>query len=351
MNTGTVIRKIFIVALWVAVGGGLLSLLLAANSKKKRELCAGYKIEIKGIQNNYFITQQDVVGLIRSATKGNIREEPLADFDLQRLENLLEQKIWVQDAELWFDSRNVLHVSITEREPVARIFTTGNGSFYIDKTLQQLPVSGNVNIRVPVFTGFPGEKKWDKADSVLAGSVKTIAGFIAADAFWNAQVSQVDIVDKQHFEIIPLVGNTVIRIGDDSQLEQKFNRLMIFFKEVLRKTGFDRYSVIDARYHGQVVATKKGTQQVVVDSLRLKKNVKQLLEAAGPGNNNNEQYIKPSPRQNDKQPEALKLPPANIPEDPDPVKTTIRPDSLMKTVPKAIMPERTTNVKNGNANN
>ena len=62
---------------------------------------------------------------------------------------------WIKKAELFFDNNNVLEVRITEREPIARIFTTSGSSFYIDSSLARLPLSDKFSPRLPVFTDFP----------------------------------------------------------------------------------------------------------------------------------------------------------------------------------------------------
>ena len=57
--------------------------------------------------------------------------------------------------------------------------------------------------------------------------------------------------------MIPVVGNHMVKLGNGENIEQKFNRLFIFYKQVLSKTGFDKYKTIDVQYAGQVVASKK----------------------------------------------------------------------------------------------
>ena len=51
---------------------------------------------------------------------------------------------------------------------------------------------------------------------------------------------------------------------------------MVFYKQVLSKTGFDKYKVIDVQYKGQVVASKYAGN-AKVDSVQLRKNVEKLL--------------------------------------------------------------------------
>jgi cell division protein FtsQ len=90
-------------------------------------------------------------------------------------------------------------------------------------------------------------------------------------------VAQIDIIDRKYFEIVPTVGNHIIRVGIADNIEAKFKRLMVFYKQVLSKTGFDKYSVLDAQYEGQVVGIQKG-QTSEVDSVQLQKNIEELLK-------------------------------------------------------------------------
>ncbi len=80
---------------------------------------------------------------------------PLHSIDLASMETALKKSQWIKNAELFFDNNNVLEVRITEREPIARIFTTSGSSFYIDSSLARLPLSDKFSPRLPVFTDFP----------------------------------------------------------------------------------------------------------------------------------------------------------------------------------------------------
>jgi cell division protein FtsQ len=272
----TTIRKILFIAVWLCIGGGMLTLLLAAISKKKRGVCKDYTITIKGVQNNFFIDQKDVEQLLMKATKSKIRDEPVSSFKLYELEEMLENNTWIEQAELYFDNRDVLHVTVSEKEPVARVFTTAGNSFYIDSLGRNMPLSDKMSARVPVFTGFPAKKKLTPADSVLLEGVRQTAIFINNHPFWLSQVAQVDITADRNFEMIPVVGNHLVRLGDGENMPQKFNRLMVFYRQVLSKTGFDKYRVIDVQYKGQVVASRYAGD-AKLDSVQLRKNVEKLL--------------------------------------------------------------------------
>ena len=279
MNAKSTIKKVLFVALWLCIGGGMVTLLLAAITRKKNGQCNDYTILIKGKNSNYFIDEKDVQQLLMKATGDSIKGQPVASFELYQLEQMLEHNTWINDAELYFDNQDVLHVTVTEKVPVARIFTVAGESFYIDSLGKQMPLSEKLSARVPVFTNFPDKKVISVSDSLLLNNVKTTAIFIVNDPFWMAQVAQVDINEDRTFDMIPVVGNHTIKLGDGNHIDQKFHRLMVFYKQVLSKTGFDTYKLIDVQYKGQIVVSKQaGT--IKVDSVQLRKNVEKLLRQA-----------------------------------------------------------------------
>jgi cell division protein FtsQ len=173
------------------------------------------------------------------------------------MENQLKNNVWVKDAELFFDNSRILQVRIEERVPVARLFTVTGNSFYIDSSGERLPLSDKFSARLPVFTGFPSERdKLNGADSVLARDIINISDYLVHDEFWMAQVSQIDIQADHTFEMIPVVGNHIIQFGDGADYEKKFKRLLLFYQQVLSKTGMDVYQKLNVQYARQVIGVK-----------------------------------------------------------------------------------------------
>jgi cell division protein FtsQ len=348
VNAGNTIRKFFMVTLWIVIGGGMLSLLIAAIGKNSKERCSDYRVTIKGARHNFFVDKTDIQEMLAAASGGQVKGKLLSAFNLFHLEQLLEKNVWIRDAELYFDNRNVLHVTIIEREPIARVFTTNGKSFYIDNSARAMPLSDKLSARVPVFTGFPDKKIVLRKDSVLVNNVIQIAQFIQNDSFWMSQVAQIDITPARDFEMIPVVGDHLVKLGNGDDAENKFRRLFIFYKEVLSKTGFDKYKVLDIQFRGQVIA-KKGLANGKVDSIQLRKNVEKLLRqskeiqvdtvvVAEP------KHIEKPTIKIDKTTAPLKLadqPDTKSNADPNAVKTTSNPSSGSdKRVPKAVMPKK-----------
>ena len=264
----TIIKKMFTI-LWLAVGMGTILLLVAAINKKDAQLCTGVNITIEGVDNNFFVDKKDILNSITSIVGGNPAGEVISAFDLKKLEIDLQKDIWIKTAQLFFDNNNRLRVRVFEREPMARVFTKSGNTFYIDSSLAMLPLSEKFSARLPVFTGFPSDKIiLAKADSGLLKDILKISLAIQKDTFNTAIIDQVDITPQRSFELIPKIGNTIIVFGDATDVEEKFNKLKLFYRQVMVKAGWSKYSVLNMQYKGQVVAKRKGAEDKSIDSLR-----------------------------------------------------------------------------------
>jgi cell division protein FtsQ len=270
------------VAMWLVIGGGMLMLLIAAMDKQKKEICKGYEIKINSQKGQDFFLDKDGVGkLLKASVKGDIKGKAKASFNLLQMEQSIEKSVWIKDAQLYFDNHAVLHVTVKEREPVARVFTAGGKSYYMDADNHLMPLSERTIAKVPVFTGFPDKK--NIKDTALLNGVIALARFISTNPFWNSQVAQIDIAADcgagcWEFEMIPVVGRHVVKLGDGNNIDQKFKRLFAFYEQVLNRTGFDHYKTIDVRFGGQVVGGKGDSPKT--DSMKLAKSVQQMLKEA-----------------------------------------------------------------------
>jgi len=290
------IRKIVSFTLWSIVGTGVMILLVAAIRYRNNNVCKGYKINISGPAGTrsedarsggtrsgeaiLFIDKKAVMDLLAPFGVGKAPEKPIYSFDLRHMETALEKNAWVKDAQLFFDNNNMLRVNVTEREPIARVFTADGNSFYLDSSGMQLPLSDKFPARLPVFTSYPAKIKAHGPDSALTTQVTRLAGFIRNDPFWMAQIAQVDITPGKTFELSPMIGDQVIGLGDGNDLERKFHRLFVFYKEVLSRTGFSKYSRIDVAYAGQVIGTLRGSEGSRLDSVQGMNNIRQLIRSA-----------------------------------------------------------------------
>lgn len=281
MAQKTIIKNILLFALWSVIGACTIVLLVAAIQKKDTNKCAGVDINIKGVSNNFFVDKNDIMETIISISGGRIKGKSVGSFDLREMEQALQQNIWIKNAQLFFDNNERLQVDVLEREPMARVFTKNGATFYIDSALAMLPLSEKFSARLPVFTNFPTDKKvLLKADSTLLKDILTISMALQNDPFNMAMIDQVDITLQRTFEMIPKFGNTIIVFGSAKNAVEKMDKLRLFYKQVIIKAGWNKYSEINVQYLNQIVAKRKGAEEVKADSLLTLQLIKVIAENA-----------------------------------------------------------------------
>jgi len=79
---------------------------------------------------------------------------------------------------------------------------------------------------------------------------------ILEDPFMNALTEQLVVDEKKDVCIIPKLGHHKIILGDAEDIENKFKRLEIFYKQGMPPEGWNIYKEINLKYKDQVVAKK-----------------------------------------------------------------------------------------------
>jgi cell division protein FtsQ len=80
---------------------------------------------------------------------------------------------------------------------------------------------------------------------------------IRKDDFWSAQIDQIYVDGNNEIDLIPRVGNHIIKIGTPEDFTEKLTNLQTFYRKVMPEVGWDRYSVINLKYKGQIVCKKR----------------------------------------------------------------------------------------------
>jgi cell division protein FtsQ len=273
------IRKVFSAIFWMVAGTGVLVLLVAAIRYRNSNVCKGFHIEIAG--KSPYIDKKDIADILTNAGATRGQNKPINAFDLRKLESALGKNIWIKEAQLFFDNNGILQVKVTEREPVARVFTRDGNSCYIDSSGVQLPLPDKLPAQLPVFTGYPAAKIMAHgADSALTKDILRLTGFIRNDSFWMARIAQVAILPGNEFELEPEQGSQRIHFGDGADIATKFHRLDIFYQQVLSRTDPNKYEHIDVAYAGQVIATKRGSIKARYDSVQGMNNIRRMISSA-----------------------------------------------------------------------
>jgi cell division protein FtsQ len=69
----------------------------------------------------------------------------------------------------------------------------------------------------------------------------------------KAQFTQLDIDANGDINVVPLVGNHIIEFGEPTNIENRLNRLKIFYNQILPVKGWDGFTSVNIKYDGQIV--------------------------------------------------------------------------------------------------
>lgn len=233
------------------------SFLIAFSERKQDDVrCTNIEIELENIRENHYMDEADVLRLVQSSHVSALGSS-LEEIDLKGLEQKLKLDSHIEDAELFGDLKGNLVVKVKLRRPVARIVRADGPDAYIAEDGTIMSVSGKYTSRVVLLSGsFTGQlMETENIHELEFGTrLMEMMEYINEDDFWKSQVAQMDINSAGKITIYPQVTGQRVEFGTPEQYEEKFTKLMIFYKEILPSRGWTRYERVNLEFEGQVIA-------------------------------------------------------------------------------------------------
>jgi cell division protein FtsQ len=241
----------------VAVALLAISFLIAFSERKMDEVvCKDIVVELDNARENHFMDEADVLRLVESNSP-SIKGTSLDHVNLRAIEKKLKQDKHILDADLYGDLKGNLVVNVELRRPIARIVQSDAPDAYIAEDGVVMSVSDKYTSRVVLISGAYAKQllEWEDLNKKEEGKkLLEMIAFIQDDKFWKAQVAQLDINSQGEITMLPQVTGQLVEFGKADDFENKFRKLMIFYKEILPTRGWTRYERINLEYNGQIIA-------------------------------------------------------------------------------------------------
>jgi len=260
-------NKTIQIILWIVTIIGIVAILGFVNKSQRSQVLDpdNIRINIDYETENRFVDEDGVKTFVINLKDTLVKH--LEDFDVLTIEQKINGNSAIKDAQVYKTIDGKIVVNVKQRRPIARIFSK-NDSYYIDEYGSLMPLSNKYTSRTVIINGnlnepFASRYKFNYKNLPDSISAKTLlddlfilTDFIDKSPFWKAQIEQVYVNKDLEFDLIPKVGNHKIVLGGVDNLENKFSRLMVFYKKGLPKTGWNEYSAINLKYKNQIVCTK-----------------------------------------------------------------------------------------------
>lgn len=216
--------------------------------KKESGICRNVVVVVKDSLDKHFVSKSDVMFSLKNAGINPIKE-PMAKVNTHRIETELLKNEMIANVEAYKTPAGSIRLEIKQKIPILRVIGS-YGNFYVDNNGSLMPVSQRYVVHVPIATG-------NVEKELAMTELYKFALFLQENEFWNNQIDQIFVHPDGEIELIPRVGDFIIRMGDMTDFEEKLANLQLFYEQAIPKVGWEKYSLINLKYKNQIVCTKK----------------------------------------------------------------------------------------------
>ena len=248
----------------LSCAGLFIVVLTSAIQKQDQLTCRNLKVKIDYDSGIAFLTENEIKDRINFLNGENIIGKSLDRIDFRSMEKDVEHNPFVDRAEVFVDGQQNITVEVFQKRPVLRILNNDGVSYYLGEKNEHIPLSDKFTSHVAIAVGNVQMHNSTKRDSTVQADLYHMMLYIRKDGFLNSLVDQLDVKETGEVDVIPKIKGHVIHFGSPSgNIEGKFDRLKIFYREGLEKVGWMKYSAIDLRYMNQVVCEKRDTVESI----------------------------------------------------------------------------------------
>ena len=231
--------------------------LIAFTERMKGDIAVrDIRMKIENTNENHFVDEGDIMDLMQ-LDQSNIIGASVSGLSFKTIERKIQLDPFIRDAEVYCDLEGNLTVKVELRRPIARMVRRDGPDGYIADDGTVMPVSDKFTSRVLLLSGsyIPTMLRQENLHQDEWGSqLMALLARINNDAFWKAQIAELDIDQKGRLTMYTQVGDEKIEFGTPDDMDTKFRKLAIFYKEILPRVGWNKYDRVNLEYAGQIVA-------------------------------------------------------------------------------------------------
>ena len=231
----------------------LISLISFRALRLSERKVSGIEIEIMSNQDFYLIDQFEIQALLNKE-QSVVLGTNFDQVDIKLLERQVEENPFVAEIDIFMSVTGVLGAKVSQAQPIGRLMSSSGPDQYIDVTGKLLPMNADYTARVPLIS-FAEYPQWESnlGENDLGKQLMEFLIFINKDELWRAQIAQLAVSEENELTLWPQMTKQLILFGPADEIEEKFKKLKLFYKEVLPKKGWNTYSSVNLKYKNQIV--------------------------------------------------------------------------------------------------
>ncbi len=259
-------KKILQILFWILLIAGVIVLLAFIGQKHNETICHSFDLSIVNPGTDHLITGEEVSAVIILHID-TLKGKTLGEIEFYEIRRILNTIPYIKSADIQTEISGRLNIRITLRQPLIRITNKNKLSYYIDTEGYLMPINpghpsrviianGNINDGISDF-GSPELHIDSLAENSVVKGLWGMAAYMKESPFINRMIGQIWVNASGELEMIPMIGDYTIHFGTIEDMEEKFEKLVTFYRKGAGKAGWIDYKSIDLKYKNQVICSKK----------------------------------------------------------------------------------------------
>jgi cell division protein FtsQ len=242
------LKRIFIILILLGLAVYLVFAITKLNKPDENQCCQGVDICLSDSTQQGFLSKADIQRMLKKK-KLYPEGEKMSYIDSRKIEQTLQRNAFIEKVECFKTPTGRLHINIQRRLPIIRVISDRGGNYYLDANGKIMP-HADVPAYVTVATG-------NITPKFAQTALTELANIIHNDPFWDSQIEQIYVESNGDIELTPRVGDQTVQLGEAELMQEKLDRLKIFYAKALSEVGWNKYSDINLKIDKQIICTKK----------------------------------------------------------------------------------------------
>lgn len=253
-----ILKRVAQLMLVIAVVGVFIFTLMSSVDKAKSRVCSSIQVDIDFPPSLQLINETEILSLIKTVLGGEVVGKPLISLSLKKLEQTLRKNVYVENAEVYVDQHQLLHIDVKQRIPFLRVINNDGVSYYLTESHIKMPLHDNFTVNVPLAIGYVKTFDDNQLDSITQNNLVELVKILERDTFLSSMIDHIEVLENKKVRLHPKVTDHEISLGEvDATTPQRLENLKHFYSKVMAKGNWEKYRMINIEMEGQIVGTKR----------------------------------------------------------------------------------------------
>lgn len=232
-----------------AMLGAFLLVVYHNTGKKHREMitCTGINVVVTDSLENSFVLASDVKGFL-AEEYGECIGTAIDSINLNTIEEILKSKSAILGTEAYITKNGILNIEVNQRQPIVRFIGKDHG-YYADRYGRAFPLQSTYASYVKSVDGYIPQM----SDSAKIMKIVRLVNFIEDSSDWKNKIVNISVDSTGNLTLIPRKGNEKFLFGQPDGIEQKLERMKLYYSSIIPATDSSRYSIVNVKYSGQII--------------------------------------------------------------------------------------------------